>query len=144
MPCDEYAWIERGEILTFEEISRLARLFVALGTNKIRLTGGEPLIRQDLHILVAMLSEIEGLDDLCLTTNGSLLAEQIAELKSAGLLRVNVSLDTLDPQKFRTITKRGNLQSVLDGLFAARNHGLHPIKINAVIERGVNDDDIVP
>ncbi|HEU4390305.1 MAG TPA: GTP 3',8-cyclase MoaA [Blastocatellia bacterium] len=144
MPCDEYEWIERAEILSFEEIARLARIFVGLGVQKVRLTGGEPLVRKDLHSLVGMLSAIEGLDDICLTTNGSLLAEQLPALKSAGLSRVNVSLDTLDPLKFRAITKRGDLDAVLKGLFAAKDAGLHPIKINAVVERGANDDDILP
>ena len=144
MPCDEYEWIDRAEILSFEEIARLAQVFVRLGVDKVRLTGGEPLVRKDLHSLVGMLAAIQGLDDICLTTNGSLLAEQLPALKSAGLRRINLSLDTLDPLKFRAITKRGDLDVVLEGLFAAKEAGLHPIKINAVIERGVNDDDIVP
>jgi cyclic pyranopterin phosphate synthase len=144
MPCDEYEWIERTEILSFEEIARLARIFVALGVDKVRLTGGEPLVRKDLHLLVRMLSAIEGLNDICLTTNGSLLTEQLETLKDAGLRRINVSLDTLDHAKFKAITKRGDLDSVLRGLFAAKEAGLRPIKVNAVIERGVNDDDIIP
>jgi cyclic pyranopterin phosphate synthase len=143
MPLDEYAWIDKQEILTFQEIVRLATLFVRLGVTKIRLTGGEPLVRKDLHELIARLSLITGLDDLCLTTNGSLLSEQVEDLARAGLKRVNVSIDTLDPEKFRRMTKRGNLEEVLAGLFAARTQGLHPIKINAVVERGVNDDEII-
>ncbi len=143
MPLDEYEWIDKREILTFEEITRLARLFIQLGVDKIRLTGGEPLVRRDIHLLVAKLSGLEGLRDLCLTTNGSLLAEQIPALKAAGLKRINVSIDTLDPDKFRRMTKRGDLTKVLEGLFAAKSQSLHPIKINAVIERGVNDDDII-
>ncbi len=143
MPYDEYTWIEKAEILTFEEITRLARLFVRLGVEKVRLTGGEPLVRKGLEKLISQLSSIEGLKDICLTTNGSLLAEQISGLKSAGLRRVNVSIDTLDPEKFKRMTKRGDLAKVLEGLFAAKNCGLHPIKINAVIERGVNEDDII-
>jgi len=111
MPMDEYVWIDKKEILTFEEIARLATLFVGLGVEKIRLTGGEPLVRQNLDRLVARLSAIEGLNDLCLTTNGALLTEKIEALKAAG---------------------------------AAKKHGLDPIKLNAVIERGVNDDDIIP
>jgi cyclic pyranopterin phosphate synthase len=144
MPFDEYAWIEKQEILTFEEIARLAKLFVSLGADKIRLTGGEPLVRRDLDKLIAKLSSLEGLNDLCLTTNGSLLCEQAEALARAGLKRINVSIDTLDPEKFRRITRRGDLARVLDGLSAARRAGLSPIKINAVIERGVNDDDIIP
>ena len=143
MPLDEYAWIDKKEILTFEEIARLATLFVQLGVEKIRLTGGEPLVRQSLDRLVEKLSAIQGLKDLCLTTNGALLAEKIQSLKRAGLKRVNVSLDSLDPDKFRRITKRGDLDRVLQGIFAAKEHGLQPIKLNAVTERGVNDDDIL-
>jgi len=144
MPLDEYVWIDRHEILTFEEIARIARLFTGLGVEKIRITGGEPLVRKDLHRLIAMLSNLEGVDDLCLTTNASLLTEQIEDLAAAGLKRINVSIDTLDPEKFKQITKRGDLAKVLEGLFAAKKLGLHPIKINAVIERGTNEDDIIP
>lgn len=144
MPMEEYVWIERREILTFEEITRLARLFVALGVQKIRITGGEPLVRKDLHRLVRMLNSLDGELDLCLTTNGSLLCEQVGDLAAAGLKRINVSIDTLDPEKFKQITKRGDLEKVLEGLFAAKRAALGPIKINAVIERGLNDDDIVP
>jgi cyclic pyranopterin phosphate synthase len=144
MPLDKYEWIDKKEILTFEEITRLATLLVGLGVEKIRLTGGEPLVRQNLDRLVGKLSAIQGLKDLCLTTNGALLGEKIQSLKLAGLRRINVSLDSLDPDKFRQITKRGDLDKVLEGIFAAQSHGLYPIKLNAVIERGVNDEDILP
>src|ERR1044071_7984031 len=144
MPLDEYEWINKKEILTFEEISRLATLFVALGVKKIRLTGGEPLVRQNLDRLVEKRSGIDGLEDLCLTTNGALLADKVAALKEAGLRRINVSVDSLDPEKFKRMTKRGDLERVLAGIFAAQKEGLQPIKLNAVIERGVNDDDILP
>jgi len=143
MPLDHYEWIERKEILSFEEITRLAQIFIPLGVDKIRLTGGEPLVRRDLHLLIAQLSRLQGLKDLCLTTNGSHLAQQVPALKAAGLKRINISLDTLDPEKFQRMTQRGDLAKVLGGLFAAKGCGLHPIKINAVIERGVNDDDII-
>lgn len=143
MPSDEYAWLDRAEILTYEEIARLARIFVGLGVEKVRITGGEPLVRNDLEKLLAELCAINGLQDLSLTTNGSLLAEKVHALTEAGLRRINVSLDTLDPEKFRKTTRRGDLADVLDGLFAAKQYGLHPIKINAVIERGVNDDEII-
>jgi len=143
MPLDEYEWLEKKEILSFEEIARLTNLFVHLGVEKIRLTGGEPLARRDLDKLVAKLSALPGPPNLCLTTNGSLLAEKVAALKAAGLRRINVSLDSLKPDRFRRITKRGDLARVLEGLFAAQSHGLQPIKINAVIERGVNDDEIL-
>jgi cyclic pyranopterin phosphate synthase len=144
MPFDEYVWIDKKEILTFEEITRLARLFISLGVRDIRLTGGEPLARKDLEILVRQLAGLSGLEDLSLTTNGIYLAEKIGPLVEAGLKRINVSIDTLDPEKFRRITQRGELSRVLDGLFAAKRLGIHPIKINAVIERGVNEVDILP
>jgi GTP 3',8-cyclase len=143
VPLDEYEWINKKEILTFEEISRLATLFVGLGVEKIRLTGGEPLVRQNLDKLVAKLSYIGGLKDLCLTTNGALLTEKVAALKVSGLKRVNISVDSLNPEKFRKMTKRGDLSKVLEGIFAAKQHGLQPIKLNAVIEKGVNEDDIL-
>ena len=144
MPLDEYEWIDKKEILTFEEITRLARLFIQLGVEKVRLTGGEPLVRQDLAVLVQELSALEGLKDLCLTTNGALLGEKMEALKKAGLRRVNISIDTLDAEKFKRMTKRGDLNKVLEGIFAAKKAGIAPIKLNAVIERGVNDDDILP
>lgn len=144
MPLDKYEWINKREILTFEEIGRIAKLAVDLGVEKIRLTGGEPLVRQDLPRLIEKLSSIQGLKDLCLTTNGALLSAQIDALKNAGLQRVNISIDTLDPARFKLMTKRGDLAKVLEGIFAAKNAGLAPIKLNAVVERGVNDDDIVP
>ena len=143
MPFDEYEWIEKKEILSFEEIERLARLFIPLGVDKIRLTGGEPLLRKDLDKLVARLTALTGLRDLCLTTNASHLAEMAAPLKAAGLTRINVSLDTLDAEKFKRMTGRGDLAAVLEGLSVAQRIGLLPIKINAVIERGVNDNEIL-
>jgi len=144
MPLDEYEWIDKKEILTFEEIARVAKLFIERGVEKIRLTGGEPLVRQDLHRLIEKLAPLEGLKDLCLTTNGALLANQIDALAKAGLKRVNVSIDTLDADKFKRMTKRGDLDKVLEGIFAAKAAGMTPLKLNAVIERGVNDDDILP
>ena len=143
MPLDEYEWLEKSEVLSFEEITRFVRLFMQLGVEKIRLTGGEPMARRDLDKLVAKLSALENAPELCLTTNGSLLADKAAVLKAAGLQRINVSLDSLKPDRFREITKRGDLNTVLDGLFAAKRCGLSPIKINAVIERGVNDEEIL-
>lgn len=143
MPLDEYEWLEKSEVLSFEEITRLTRLFLSLGVEKIRLTGGEPLARRDLHKLIGKLAALEPAPEICLTTNGSLLAEKVTELKAAGLRRVNVSLDSLKPERFRQITKRGDLEKVLEGLFAAKHLGLAPIKINTVIERGVNEDEIL-
>ena len=142
MPLDKYEWIDRKEVLTFEEIARIAQIFVRMGVEKIRLTGGEPLLRRDLEKLVLLLMPL-GLKDLSLTTNGSLLAEKAAALASAGLKRINVSLDTLDPEKFRRLTRRDDLPRIIEGLQVARTAGLKPIKINAVIERGVNDDEIL-
>jgi cyclic pyranopterin phosphate synthase len=111
---------------------------------KIRLTGGEPLVRQDLPLLIEKLAALEGLHDICLTTNGALLGERVPALKQAGLRRVNISIDTLDAEKFKQMTKRGDLDKVLEGIFAAKDAGLAPIKLNAVVERGINDDDIIP
>ena len=144
MPFDHYDWIDKREILTYEEICRVVRLAVPLGVRKIRLTGGEPLLRRDLPDLIQQVASIPGIDDVTLTTNGVRLGEMAASLQSAGLGRINVSIDSLDPERFRRITKRGDLKDVLAGLFEARKGGLSPIKINAVIERGVNEDDILP
>jgi len=143
MPFDHYEWIERKEILSFEEIVRVAAVFIRLGVEKIRLTGGEPLMRRDLHVLVSRLSPLPGLRDLCLTTNGSLLAKAAPELARAGLKRVNVSLDTLKEERFRQLSGRADLSKVLEGLYVARDCGFTPIKINAVIQRDINDDEIV-
>ena len=143
MPLDQYIWIEKRELLTFEELVRLARIFVDLGVRRIRITGGEPLVRRDLDRLLRDLSGIGGLEDLSLTTNGSFLAQSAPALERAGLRRINVSLDTLNPERFRTITKRGRLDDVLEGILAARDTGMAPIKINTVVIRGVNDDEIL-
>jgi cyclic pyranopterin phosphate synthase len=143
MPFDEYKWIERQEVLSFEEIERVARIFVGFGIQKVRLTGGEPLVRKDLHKLIESLSAIEGLGDISLTTNGALLAEQAVDLYAAGLRRINISIDTLKADRFTALTKRGNLDEVLAGLFAAKKAGMAPIKVNAVIIRGTNDDEIL-
>jgi GTP 3',8-cyclase len=143
MPLDKYEWIDRHEILTFEEITRLSRLFVQLGVEEIRITGGEPLLRHDLQNLVSQLACLDGLKDLSLTTNASLLGEKAEMLARAGLKRINVSLDTIRPEKFSLMTRRDDLAHVLDGLSAARQHGMNPIKINSVIQRGVNGDDVL-
>jgi len=108
MPFDEYTWIERQQVLSFEEIERVVRLFLSFGIQKVRLTGGEPLVRKDLHRLIARLSSIPDLKDLTLTTNGALLAEQASQLHAAGLRRINVSIDTLRADRFKELTKRGN------------------------------------
>jgi GTP 3',8-cyclase len=143
MPLDKYEWIAKSLILSFEEIERLAGLLAQLGVEKIRLTGGEPMLRHDLELLVAKLAAVEGIREICLTTNGTHLAEKCCLLKAAGLDRINVSIDTLDRAKFKAITKRGELDEVLRGLMAAKDCGLSPIKINTVVEKGVNDGEIL-
>jgi cyclic pyranopterin phosphate synthase len=143
MPFDEYTWMAKAEVLTFAEIERLARVFARLGVTQLRLTGGEPLVRRELHRLVGALSTVPGIEDISLTTNGALLGEQAQDLLAAGLRRINVSIDTLRPERFREITQRGDLQTVLDGLFAAQRTGMQPIKINAVVIRGFNEDEIL-
>ena len=144
MPHDEYDWTPKKEILSYEEVARLCALFCQLGVEKVRLTGGEPLVRQDLENLVGMLREIPGLKDISLTTNGALLtAARAQRLKESGLSRVNVSLDSLRPERFAQINRRGKLAQVLAGISAAKKAGLGPVKINAVILRGVNDDEII-
>jgi cyclic pyranopterin phosphate synthase len=143
MPESGIEHIPRSELLSYEEIYLVARAAAELGINKLRLTGGEPLVRSHLSRLIRMLAQIEGIDDISLTTNGMLLEKYAAELKEAGLKRVNVSLDSLQEEKLRGITRAGNLQDVLKGIMAAQETGLHPIKLNMVVLRGINDDEIL-
>ncbi|MFO7997256.1 MAG: GTP 3',8-cyclase MoaA [Dehalococcoidia bacterium] len=143
MPPEGVPRMSHSDILSYEEIETVARAAAELGINRIRLTGGEPLVRAGLPRLVQMLSQIEGIQDLSLTTNGTFLKEYAQELKQAGLSRVNVSLDTVNPDKFRYITRLGELEDVLEGIEAARKVGFNPVKINTVIMRGVNDDEIL-
>ncbi len=141
---DHYHFLPKGELLTFEEITRIARICVSLGVTKIRITGGEPLLRRDLPRLVAMLAEIDGVEDLALTTNGYHLAEHAAALRKAGLRRVTVSLDSLDEEEFQRLNGRGlSVVPVLAGIETAAAVGLGPIKINCVVVRGVNDHSLV-
>ncbi len=142
--AEEVVFLDRADLLTFEEIAHFVRVAVPLGIDKLRLTGGEPLLRRDLPRLTAMLAEIPNLEDIGLTTNGLLLANQAQALFDAGLRRINVSLDTLDPGRFRAISRRDGLERVLDGIAAAKAAGFHPIKINAVVIRGTNEQDVVP
>ncbi len=136
--------VSHNDILTYEEIYTVARAAVELGMNKMRLTGGEPLVRLGLPKLIEMLAQIDGLDDISLTTNGILLGRYAAELKSAGLRRVNVSLDTLKPDRFKLITRVGdNLGEVLEGIEVAKAVGLNPVKLNVVVMAGVNDDELL-
>jgi len=139
-----YKFLPKNEVLTYEEVARAARVFEGLGVRKIRLTGGEPLVRSDVERLVAMLAAIPGIDDLAMTTNGYLLAEHAERMAEAGLHRVTVSLDSLDDEVFGTMNGRGyGVANVIDGIAAAEAAGLHPIKIDAVVQRGVNDDGVV-
>jgi len=141
----DHPFLPRAELLTFEEIRRLARIFVGLGVDKIRLTGGEPLVRKDLEMLVAQLSSIPGLLDLALTTNGSLLPLKASRLKEAGLSRLTVSLDALDDAVFRAMNDAGvSVERVLEGIDAAHEAGFGPIKVNMVVKRGLNEDQILP
>ena len=149
MPKDvfgrDYQFLPQGQVLSFEEIARLARIAVGLGVEKIRLTGGEPLVRREIERLIGMLASLDGLRDLTLTTNGSLLARKAALLKQAGLGRVTVSLDSLDDETFRAMNDVDfPVARVLAGIEAAAAAGLAPIKINMVVKRGINEGSIVP
>jgi GTP 3',8-cyclase len=141
----DFPFLERAELLTFEEIARVAGVFARLGVRKVRLTGGEPLLRRDLPHLVALLAAIDGIDDIALTTNGSLLPRHAEALRAAGLDRINVSLDSVDEDVFSSMADVDlPLARVLDGIAAATAAGFTPVKLNAVVKRGVNDDGILP
>jgi len=144
MPAEGMPWLPKQDLLTYEELTRFARVCVECGVTGVRLTGGEPTVRADLPVLVRMLREISPALDLALTTNGLKLPEMAASLREAGLDRVNVSLDTLDRERFRQLARRDRLADVFAGLAAARSAGFTPIKINAVLMRGLNDDEVVP
>jgi cyclic pyranopterin phosphate synthase len=143
MPEAGVALMSHRDILTYEEIYTVAKVAAGMGINKIRLTGGEPRVRLGLADLVKMLAGIETIDDISLTTNGILLARNAAALKAAGLRRVNISLDTLRPERFRQITRCGELADTLEGIKAARAAGLEPVKINMVVMAGINDDELI-
>jgi cyclic pyranopterin phosphate synthase len=143
MPEAEYAWLPRNSILSFEEIDRLAGIFAELGVDKLRLTGGEPLLRHQLPKLIALLTRHRSIRDIALTTNGILLARQARELKDAGLSRVTVSLDTLKPERMAEFARSERHSEVLQGIDAARAAGLTPIKLNVVVVRGYNDDELL-
>ncbi|MDP3434876.1 MAG: radical SAM protein, partial [Bacteroidota bacterium] len=140
MPEEGIRLLNHADILSFEEITEFANLAVANGITKVRLTGGEPLVRKDIVKLVAMLAAINGLEDLSMTTNGILLSEHAVDLKKAGLNRINISLDTVNPEQYCQITRNGELTKVLEGIDAARDAGLEPIKINCVL-LGQPDDE---
>jgi cyclic pyranopterin phosphate synthase len=141
MPEREYVWLPRDDLLHFEEIRELVGVFVAAGVRRLRLTGGEPLVRKDLPQLVAMLAGLPGIEDLALTTNGVLLAEHASALKAAGLHRVTVSLDTLQKERFLALTGRDQLHQVHEGIQKVRDLGL-ALKINTVVMRGTNEDEV--
>ena len=143
MPQEDYVWLEREELLSFEEIATLARLFSSVGVNKIRLTGGEPLLRRDLDRLIAMLVANSDVRDLALTTNGVKLAQQAKALRDAGLRRITVSLDTLRPDRFTALTRRAGHARVIEGIAAAAGAGFESVKINAVVMRDFNDDELI-
>lgn len=131
------------ELLTFEQILRLARIFVSLGVTKIRLTGGEPLVRKDVIELIRFLTGLEGIEEVLLTTNGLFLPGYAEQLKTAGLRRINISLDTLKKDRFRRITKGGSLCDTLEGIEKAKEIGLDPVKLNMVVMKGINEDEII-
>ncbi|WP_022854290.1 GTP 3',8-cyclase MoaA [Thermodesulfatator atlanticus] len=140
---DAIAWLPHEEILSYEELLEIVKVAISLGIEKIRLTGGEPLVRKDFVSLVAAISKIPGLRDLSLTTNGILLAEFAEDLKKAGLNRINISLDTLDPKKYKTICGYNKLGDVLRGIDKALEMGFSPVKINTVVMKGLNEDEIL-
>ena len=142
MPEEDYVWLAREDILQFEEVGALVDVFVDLGVDKVRLTGGEPLLRRDLADLVRLLARKPRIRDLALTTNGVLLAEHAPALRAAGLHRVTVSLDTLRPERFRALTRRPSHAQVLEGLRAAGAAGFSGTKVDTVVMRGVNDDEL--
>lgn len=144
MPEEEYAWLPKPDVLSFEEIAQLARVFVGLGVDRIRLTGGEPLVRRDLPTLVELLASLPGVRDLALTTNGVRLAALAGELKRAGLHRITVSIDTLRPERFLALTRRDQHADVLAGIQAVRDAGFGQLKLDSVVIRGVNDDELIP
>ena len=143
MPEEEYVWLPRASILTFEELARVAGVFAGLGVDKVRLTGGEPLLRQDLATLVGLLHSDARVADLALTTNGLLLARHATDLRRAGLSRVTVSLDTLRPERLADFSRTTGHADILAGITAARDAGFATVKINSVVIRGFNDDEVV-
>jgi cyclic pyranopterin phosphate synthase len=143
MPAEGMVWQDRAELLTFEEITRIVGVFTSLGVEGVRLTGGEPTVRAHLPVLVSQLASLPARPDLAMTTNGASMRLMAEDLRAAGLDRVNISCDSLQPQRFAEITRRDALPAVLDGIEAAKAAGFDPVKINCVLMRGVNDDEIV-
>ncbi|HKQ76960.1 MAG TPA: GTP 3',8-cyclase MoaA [Blastocatellia bacterium] len=143
MPEEAMEWKPKPEILTYEEIVRVTEVFVSLGINKLRVTGGEPMLRRDLESLIERLAKIEGIEDLAMTTNAHFLRSRAKALRDVGLQRITVSLDSLTPDRFALLTGRNELPQVLDGIDAAIEAGLHPVKVNCVAIRGINDDQAI-
>jgi cyclic pyranopterin phosphate synthase len=143
MPEEEYAWLPRADILTFEEIARLVDVFAGLGVDKVRFTGGEPLLRKDLPSLVKMIASQPRIRDLAITTNGILLAQEAQALRDAGIQRVTISLDTLKPDRFRALTRRDAYRQVREGIEAVCRMGWPGLKLDTVVMRGVNDDEMI-
>ena len=143
MPLEEYVWLPKRDLLTFEEIARLVDAFTHIGVDRLRLTGGEPLMRRDVHELIALLAQKTPIRDLALTTNGLLLADQAQRLFDAGLHRLTVSLDTLQPDRFQKLARRDGLDAVRAGIEAANAAGFRGLKIDTVVLRGTNDDELV-
>jgi cyclic pyranopterin phosphate synthase len=142
MPEEEYIWLRREQLLRFEEIQSLVAVFAELGVDKVRLTGGEPLVRRDLPVLIRMLAENSKIKDFALTTNGVLLAEFAEPLRSAGLHRITISLDTLRPERFRALSRRDSLTQILEGIEAAARAGFEAVKLDSVVVRGINEDEL--
>jgi len=137
-------FLPRADLLTFEEIERFVRVASTLGINKVRLTGGEPLVRRDLPRLIERLASLPGIEDVGLTSNGILLGPMARALRDSGLRRINVSLDTMNPEKFRELTRRDGWEQVIEGILAAKAVGFDPVKLNAIAIKGVTEDDVVP
>jgi len=143
MPKEAMEWQPKAEILTYEEIIKLTEVFVGLGLTKLRVTGGEPMVRRDLESLIERLAKIPGVEDLAMTTNAHFLRGRAKALKDAGLQRITISLDSLEQERFALLTGRSGLQQVLNGIDAAIEAGLQPVKVNSVVIRGVNDDQVI-
>jgi cyclic pyranopterin phosphate synthase len=141
MPAEGIQLLRHEDILSFDEITEVVRIAAEMGVQKVRLTGGEPLVRRGITDLVRMIAQVPGIDDLSMTTNGILLSKFAPELKEAGIRRINISLDTLDPEKFKVITRGGDIEDVLEGIFKAKESGMSPIKINCVRSQFNDESD---
>ena len=144
MPDENIRFLPRDEVLRFEDIQRFVRVTADMGVRQVRITGGEPLVRTDLPKLIELLNRIDGIDDIAMTTNGMLLASHASSLRDAGLQRINISLDALSAETFRRIARRDGLNRVLEGIEAAQNAGFEKLRLNAVVIRGVNEDEVIP